>query len=444
MTTDITELAQREKFEAWVITQICISKSTLEGLRTSDGYRNSTLSGRDYNLMWNLWKAAGAELVEALEKAQGMEAYWKTQCRGITDHCEELQARIAELESHTVKPPVHPTVASENLDDETLQELIEFRRTTFEYHSKEGNKVQTIIHGVTLAALRELQERRKADSEPVAEVVSIYGDPEAFGEREIRPLVGIQQMPYGTKLYSHAQPAAEREQVRSAHAEWSQATFGNVGPVGPLKHLSKEALEAAEQPGDLSEWADMQFLLWDAQRRAGITDEQITQAMIEKLAVNKQRKWPEPKDGEPRMHIKEQPAPEAMPECFRNAVSALESLYRNGQKQCWHERYTTDMAYASGVLNACRAAMLQAEPVCTCPSGDGSLRWPCPVHPGNSPAIPDAARDALEKALTAMEFMGDTLNNLDAVCSEDVEFVTPAFDAVRRVLAAAPQEVKGE
>lgn len=48
------------------------------------------------------------------------------------------------------------------------------------------------------------------DSEPaapVAEIVSIYGDPEAFGEREIRPLVGIQQMPYGTKLYLHAQPA---------------------------------------------------------------------------------------------------------------------------------------------------------------------------------------------------------------------------------------------
>lgn len=110
-------------------------------------------------------------------------------------------------------------------------------------------------------------------------------------------------------LYRHAQPAPERDQVRIAHAEWSQATFGNVGPVGPLKHLSKEALEAAEQPGDLSEWADMQFLLWDAQCRAGVTDEQITQAMIDKLAVNKQRKWPEPKDGEPRLHIKEQPAP---------------------------------------------------------------------------------------------------------------------------------------
>ncbi len=41
-------------------------------------------------------------LVEALEKAQGMEAYWKTQCRGITDHCEELQARNAELEQEKV------------------------------------------------------------------------------------------------------------------------------------------------------------------------------------------------------------------------------------------------------------------------------------------------------------------------------------------------------
>lgn len=106
------------------------------------------------------------------------------------------------------------------------------------------------------------------------------------------------------------QGADERHVVRSEHAEWSQSTFGDVGPVGPLKHLSKEALEAAAEPGDLSEWADMQFLLWDAQRRAGITDEQITLAMIDKLAVNKARNWPEPKDGEPRLHIKAAPQQE--------------------------------------------------------------------------------------------------------------------------------------
>ncbi|HGX2761389.1 TPA: DUF550 domain-containing protein [Salmonella enterica subsp. enterica serovar Newport] len=121
-------------------------------------------------------------------------------------------------------------------------------------------------------------------------------------------------------LYRHAQPAPEREQIRREHAEWSDATFGDVGPVGPLKHLSKEALESAAEPGDLSEWADMQFLLWDAQRRADITDEQITQAMIEKLAINKARQWPEPKDGEPRLHIKEQPAP-VVPDGLRQALS---------------------------------------------------------------------------------------------------------------------------
>ena len=126
-------------------------------------------------------------------------------------------------------------------------------------------------------------------------------------------------------LYRHAQPAPERDQVRIAHAEWSQATFGNVGPVGPLKHLSKEALEAAAEPGDLSEWADMQFLLWDAQRRAGVTDEQITQAMIDKLAVNKQREWPEPKDGEPRLHIKEQPAP-VVPDFKKLARELVDNL----------------------------------------------------------------------------------------------------------------------
>lgn len=99
MTTDITELAQREKFEAWVMTQICISKSTLEGLRTADGYRNSTLSGTNYNRMWDCWKAAGAELVDALEKAQ------QENTDGVAGMAESyettismLRSRIAELE----------------------------------------------------------------------------------------------------------------------------------------------------------------------------------------------------------------------------------------------------------------------------------------------------------------------------------------------------------
>ncbi|ENF3929512.1 DUF550 domain-containing protein, partial [Escherichia coli] len=107
------------------------------------------------------------------------------------------------------------------------------------------------------------------------------------------------------ELVRIALASLEREQIRHEHAKWSDSTFGCVGPIGPLKHLSKEALEAAAEPDDLSEWADMQFLLWDAQRRAGISDAEITVAMEDKLKINMERQWPEPKDGEPRLHIKE-------------------------------------------------------------------------------------------------------------------------------------------
>lgn len=107
-----------------------------------------------------------------------------------------------------------------------------------------------------------------------------------------------------------ASSAQLRRLIRDRHAVWSQETFGDVGPIGPLKHLAKEALEAAAAPDDLSEWADLQFLLWDAQRRAGICDGEITAAMEEKLKVNMARQWPEPKDGEPRLHIKSAPQQE--------------------------------------------------------------------------------------------------------------------------------------
>lgn len=152
-----------------------------------------------------------------------------------------------------------------------------------------------------------------------------------------------------------APPASERERIRREHAEWSDKTFGDVGPVGPLKHLSKEALEAAADPSDPLEWADMQFLLWDAQRRMGISDEFITRAMIEKLEINKTRQWPEPKDGEPRLHIKEQPesvVPEECPAELPYAqVKAVADLYA----LCWQSgevvTYTPDPEKATIWIN---------------------------------------------------------------------------------------------
>ncbi|WP_275193047.1 dATP/dGTP pyrophosphohydrolase domain-containing protein [Citrobacter freundii] len=113
-----------------------------------------------------------------------------------------------------------------------------------------------------------------------------------------------------------ASSAQLRRLIRDRHAAWSQETFWDVGPIGPLKHLAKEALEAAAAPDDLSEWADLQFLLWDAQRRAGISDGEITAAMDEKLKVNMARQWPKPKDGEPRLHIKEPDNSPAIPDGY--------------------------------------------------------------------------------------------------------------------------------
>lgn len=195
-------------------------------------------------------------------------------------------------------------LTDERPDDESLEFLITIRREIAERHASEGRMEQCAVHTLILNALLELQKLRKADSEPVGE---FYED----GTLNWYQISDGDRVPANRRipLYRHAQPVPERERIRREHAEWSDATFGDVGPVGPLKHLSKEALEAAAIPSDPLEWADMQFLLWDAQRRAGITDEQITQAMIEKLAINKSRQWPEPKDGEPRLHIKEQPVP---------------------------------------------------------------------------------------------------------------------------------------
>lgn len=83
---------------------------------------------------------------------------------------------------------------------------------------------------------------------------------------------------------------------------------------------------------------------------------------------------------------------------------------------------------AQGVWIACRrAAMLQAAPVCTCPSGDGSLRWPCPVHPGNCPVIPDGWKMVPIDATRAM---------IDAARRVEED----GYDAMHKaMLAVAPQ-----
>lgn len=94
---------------------------------------------------------------------------------------------------------------------------------------------------------------------------------------------------------------------------WSQATFGSDvdrGPVGPLRHLSKEANEAvsAWQGGESrvrieEEFADCFLLLLDASRRAGITPMTLVKAAAAKQAVNRSRSWPAPAPDETVEHV---------------------------------------------------------------------------------------------------------------------------------------------
>lgn len=84
-------------------------------------------------------------------------------------------------------------------------------------------------------------------------------------------------------------------EVVRAHAEWSERNFGTPkehGPVGPLRHLAKEAIEAAEAPDRKSrceELADCTFLLLDALRRADVSAQELAEAMNDKMAILEKR-----------------------------------------------------------------------------------------------------------------------------------------------------------
>jgi len=90
-------------------------------------------------------------------------------------------------------------------------------------------------------------------------------------------------------------------------AAWSHEVFGLPsvrGPLGPLKHLAKEAVEAQSKPDDLEEYSDCLFLVFDACRRAGFTWPELLEACWVKLAKNKAREWPAASVDEPVEHVR--------------------------------------------------------------------------------------------------------------------------------------------
>ncbi|UTC25988.1 dtDP-6-deoxy-L-hexose 3-0-methyltransferase [Phage vB_KsaM-C1] len=107
--------ALRDKFETAVMKKICISKSTLIGLRTDEEYRNSTLSGHDYQGDWEFFLAGyscslaerDADKALIAEQAKRIAELDQKHCGGALMEREEhhvcvvnkLLERIAELET---------------------------------------------------------------------------------------------------------------------------------------------------------------------------------------------------------------------------------------------------------------------------------------------------------------------------------------------------------
>lgn len=190
---------------------------------------------------------------------------------------------------------------------------------TFEIGTNAGRKLERKVY----YSLREAEAQQEVLGGRIREYVdteTLYNYkrkhvvkwPENLSADEVARM--IRRAEHSSEIYSAqylCQPAEMEgviqdpfHYVRKQHAEWSDRQFGNVGPIGSLKHLAKEAIEAAEAPDDISEFADIIMLVWDSTRRAGISDHQLAKAVAEKLERNKRREWGSVQDGEPCYHLK--------------------------------------------------------------------------------------------------------------------------------------------
>jgi len=82
--------------------------------------------------------------------------------------------------------------------------------------------------------------------------------------------------------------------------------FGNESnPLPTLHHLAKEVKETIESPQDTSEYADMLILLLGAFKRTGGNATDLVQAALDKVEINKNRKWGKADENGVIEHIKE-------------------------------------------------------------------------------------------------------------------------------------------
>lgn len=142
--TDITELAQREKFEAWWERAQHNGNPPRFGWeywRDGEGYKvdddESELDG-----MWSAWKAAGAELVEALEKAQAINAAAEKLVRCKGRYHSELNYRALAALFGVTTPDLPPLDSESSAVTVKLTDINEFLA---EVHDKTLNRAFRLL-----------------------------------------------------------------------------------------------------------------------------------------------------------------------------------------------------------------------------------------------------------------------------------------------------------
>ncbi len=217
------------------------------------------------------------------------------------------------------------------------------------------------------------------------------------------------------------------EQVRCEHAAWSQATFGGVGPVGPLKHLSKELAKLFRKitNSEIDAEGNAHVILSPADSLL-INNARIALASLEAEAVAYMHHSGQVVTREECCDDKifaicckvETPlyAAPQLPQPVVLSVSegVLKSLLPDVEKsEFWFEHngkiFFEGVRFNNAVFEACRAAMLQA----------GKY----PVTPDGWQLVPKEPTEAMNKAGWA------AMNEHDAI--------NPTY---RAMLAAAPQQ----
>ncbi|MDM4113630.1 hypothetical protein QTO92_25355 [Klebsiella michiganensis] len=145
--TDITELALKEKFEAWARSQ-----------QLSIAYGDCGYVFSSTEMAWRAWKAASAELVEALEKAQQERENWRTSFDNERFRADKLKAHIDEM--------TEERTASINELSRIIQKEVKAKREAKKRIAElEEAEQKLCAANVTLDARAELAERRLAELE---------------------------------------------------------------------------------------------------------------------------------------------------------------------------------------------------------------------------------------------------------------------------------------